>query len=80
MKNKKDAAVYLSVFEGVILLACILIPLFSGRLLSSGIFYFLFQLFLVFVPGLAIWLLVNKDEASMPSLIAACTHLRVSDT
>lgn len=69
MKNKKDAAVYLSVFEGVILLACILIPQFSGRLLSSGIFYFLFQLFFVFVPGLAIWLLVNKDEASLPSLI-----------
>ncbi len=70
MRIKKDLSIYLAAFEGVLLLSCLLIPLCSGRAVASGVSYFVFQFFCVFVPGLCIWLFVNKDEASITSLIA----------
>lgn len=65
----KNPFIYLLAVQIVVLLSCIAIPAFSGRPVTQGLVYFLFQLTLVFLPGLAACAVFNIEYDDSAVLI-----------
>ena len=72
LSDNRYGAIYLN--EGIILLACLLIGFYSGTGLKSALFYFLYQFFGIFIPGLSLLTLIRKrsdlfDDAILYSYV-----------